>query len=276
MTGRNAYIMRAVELPNGSHMVANQVFDLLKQPDQSTPVPAAGVTYVDAMAVEKQSGVVWASVRTDNGPVLLRYGLSSDTAQFVVSARLAKGQVERGDVATVSGTIDPVPGAAADRTVILEVKRNGLWKKVTSMRASAAGAYRFNVQQPTVGIFDYRVRKPAAGAVKAGVSKVLTLKVLQPFSVTVSAASKVKKGKKLTITGKVTPKAAAADSGVTLQIKSGSQWRDLVDETTSATGTYRIQVIFKVVGTKKLRVLKQAASGLTERTSRTFSVKVVR
>ncbi|HVK45797.1 MAG TPA: hypothetical protein VM429_12960, partial [Micropruina sp.] len=105
---------------------------------------------------------------------------------------------------------------------------------------------------------------------------VLTLNVLQPFSVTVSAASKVKKGKKLTISGKVTPMAAAADSGVTLQIKTGSQWRDLVDETTSATGTYRIQVIFKVVGTKKLRVLKQAASGLTERTSRTFSVKVVR
>lgn len=144
------------------------------------------------------------------------------------------------------------------------------------MRASAAGTYRFNVQQHTVGIFDFRVRKPATSATNQGVSKTLTLTVRQPFSVTAKAAATVKKGKKLTVSGKVTPRVGATGGrGVTLQLKSGSTWRDLVRDTTAASGSYRIQVIFKVVGTKKLRVVKDAADGLSARTSSTLTVKVV-
>lgn len=277
VTGRNRMIMHAEELPDGSHMVANEVFDRLKQPDQSTAVPAAGVTSVSSMAVEKQTGVVWAVVGTPNGSVLMRYGVSTDSGKFVVSAALAKSTVEKGDIASISGTIDPVPGTASQRTVVLEVKRNGLWKQDTSMRASSTGTYRFNVQQPTVGSFEYRVRKPAVGSTQDGVSNTLTLTVRQPFVVTASAAATVKKGKKLTISGKVTPKLdSPGERGVTVQVKSGSQWRDLVDGTTNASGGYSIQVIFKVVGTQKLRVLKVAANGLTERVSNTVTVTVVK
>lgn len=276
VTGRNRFISLAAELPDGRHMVAGEAFDLLRQPDQSASVGATSVTGVTSMAVEQETGVVWAVATRSGVSTLMRYGVLTDTEPFVVTASLVRTTVEKGNLATIQGTIAPVPAAGADRTVVVEIKRSGQWKKVTTSRASAAGAYRVSIEQPTVGVFEYRVRKPATGALEQGVSPTLTVTVLQPFRVTASASGKVKRGQKLVISGKVTPKSAAGGGFVVLQFKSGRKWKSLVDALASASGRYRITVIFKSLGTRKLRVLKQASGVRSAQASRILTVKVVR
>lgn len=276
VTGRSRMITQAEELPDGSHMVGGDLFDRLKQPGQSTRVEALGVSGVRSMVVERGTSVVWAVVSGPNGDKLMRYGVATDASPFVVTAQLAKSQVEQKDLATVTGRIESVPAKAADRAVVLEAKKGTTWKQVVTTRADASGAYRFNVQQNTVGVFAFRVRKPASNGLLQGVSPTVTLTVRQPFKVTISAPSRVKKGKKLVLSGKVTPKPQSESSrSLIVQLKSGTKWRTLADATTAASGQYRIELVFKSVGSRTLRVVKTAADGLRQRASSSVKVKVV-
>lgn len=277
VAGRSTSIAQAEALPDGTVMVGGDKFDRLKQPDQSTPVGALGMTSVRSMAVERGTGVVWAVVNGPNGDRLMRYGVATDASPFVVTAQLAKSQVEQKDLATVTGRIESVPPQAAQRTVVLEVKQGSTWKKVTTTRADSTGAYRFNVQQSTVGVFQLRVRKPASNGLLQGVSPTLTLTVRQPFKVTIAAPGTVKKGKKVVLTGKVTPTPQSEPSRALLvQTKVGKKWRALTDASTAASGRYRIELVFATTGTRTLRVVKLAADGLRQRASGSVKVKVVR
>lgn len=281
--GEGTGIWAATGLPDGRHMVGSGTygigrFDLLDQPGQQTQIENIDISSVVELVAEPETGAVWASTSQAGVPgfLILRYGDAADTSAYALTAS-GPSTVKQGDLATITGTIDPVSSVATERTVALEVKTGTTWTPVTTTEAAADGTYRFDAQLSTAGTSTYRVTKEASGELTAGVSNTVAITALEPFQLTAKAPTQVSVGSKLVITGKVTPApnpAAADEGGIELQAKSGSTWKTVITDRTAEDGTYRFVIVPGRAGTTTYRVFKPAAGVLDAASSPTVKVKV--
>ncbi|GAA3610167.1 hypothetical protein [Microlunatus ginsengisoli] len=182
---------------------------------------------------------------------------------FVVTAKVGPPAIDLGQATRISGTVVPVQASAADRTVQLQVRSGSTWSRVADGSTTATGTYAFSVRPRAQGSYAYRVLKLGTGQLKAASSPTVTVEVTQQFTVTAKAApTKITIGRKATISGTVTPRlASAVDRGVQLELKTGSSWKKLSTEHTSAGGTYSFTVKPTRKGNYSYRVVKTAAAG---------------
>ena len=167
---------------------------------------------------------------------------------------------------TISGKATPVATKAVYRLVQLQRKTKDGWTKVDEQQTSSTGAYSFELTAGKAGKEVYRVYKVQSLGRSAAASAELTITVgttLQQFTVTAKAKpTKVRRGKKTTISGKVTPAMpVAAQRRIELQIKKGTAWKKVTTASTKASGAYAITVKPTKLGKLSYRVVKLAAAG---------------
>ena len=197
---------------------------------------------------------------------------------FVVTARANPAAVDLGKSTTINGSVAPTQSSAANRKVQLQIRSGTSWVKAADGVTSASGAYAFTVKPRAEGSYAYRVLKLATSQLKAAASPTVTVKVTQQFTLTAKAKpTKLKVGKKTTISGIVTPRLASAkDRGVQLQVKKGSAWKKVSTKTTTRTGSYSFSVKMKKKGTFSYRVVKSAAAGKRAAASPTIKITVTK
>lgn len=94
---------------------------------------------------------------------------------YTVTAKAKPTKIKVRQRSTISGVLAPVPAAAGDRAVQLQLKRGSSWRKVASTTAKASGIYSFRVKPTKKGTYAYRVVKPATDGARTAYSS--TVKV---------------------------------------------------------------------------------------------------
>lgn len=117
-----------------------------------------------------------ATTTTSQAQVAPAAAEAAKAAKYEVTATVSSIEPEQGEKIKIRGSVTP---GEAGAKVVLEKRygTSGKWKKADTDTLSRKGKFKFTEKVNSVRFRQYRVRKPADDAVKAGISKKLGVTV---------------------------------------------------------------------------------------------------
>jgi len=201
----------------------------------------------------------------------------------------------KGQSVTVSGKLKAddayrLSSASVLRNVAVDIEETtgnpssatAKWRKVKTVKTSATGEWRATFK-PSRSVAYRATYKGAEIYLASKSTPTRIVKVTTPAASKLSApkasASKIKKGKASTISGKATLKSgtkykAYAKAKVTVQKKVGKKWKTVKTVTASKTGAWKLKV--KPTKTTSYRAILKKTTKSKAATSRTVKVTVRR
>ncbi|MGA9102329.1 hypothetical protein [Aeromicrobium sp.] len=180
-------------------------------------------------------------------------GAAAPTVQRSLSLKATPSTVVAGDPVVLSGTITRSP---VGTDIVVSHLDGATWTQVAAFKlANPDGTFSTTVTSPAQdGAHRYRATSPATTTLRAATSPNVTVTVLKKVAVTIAANPESPLvGESFSITGTAAP--ARAQSGVTLQEKAGTSWRQLKVMPVDAAGHFSFPRT-RTAGTATFRVVK--------------------
>jgi beta-glucanase (GH16 family) len=186
---------------------------------------------------------------------------------------LSRTSVIVGEAVTISGTV----GGKKVRTAVLQRRYRGVWVRITTIRTTRSGAFRFQYRPPAAdrGGIAVRVLVPAAKAGSRRLARVVTssrtITTIKPVA-RIAAPGAAIAAATVVVEGTFSP--ARPGRATEVQRWDGRTWSTMATGTQDRGGATRFEIGLAEPGAKALRVRTMASAGAPETVSPTHEITI--